>query len=161
MIPDKKIQLQLDAERRFLKGKNYVGYSCALPAQRYVTTSLDYSGLESTVDDPLTLMNSNRLELARLKVGLLATQVAGRQYVHTRVLEAINKDELAIANEIHGLGVGDYETARKLRMDSLRLSRERREEEVSFFRDTSRVDLVDAILEYKSISNRGEILNRM
>ncbi len=164
---EKQIQLKLNAERRYQQGKNYTDYSPA--TQRYVATSPKYmmhpSTLEQSVDDdPLAMMSENRLDLARLKISLLASQIGERRYVHGNCLTGIESDELTCLNEIHKIGVGDYEGVRKIKLEQiLRLQKERRDQETSFFRDdaTIKKDLFEAILEYKKILKTGEILNGM
>ena len=162
MKPSKQLQLQLNAER-YSRRYEYC------PVQEYVTVSPRYvartSALETAVDDPLSLMNENRLYLSRLKIGLLSSQVGMRGYVHEKIVSGIEADELFCSTEAARLeGLRDYDGAARLRLDQLaRLSRERRAAEVDCFRDIARInkDLIDAILEYKSISNRGEIFNSL
>jgi hypothetical protein len=163
MNSDKPLQLQLDAER-YSRG---YGYSNSFPVQRYVTASPKYvakpSGLEGVVDDPLALMSANRLELARLKISMLSSQIEDRQYVNSQCLSGIEQDELTCFNEIHKLA-GDYDSIRRIRLEQLlRLQSEKRGELNSFFRDTVRIqkDLIDAVLDYQGILKRGEVLDQL
>ena len=128
--------------------------------------STKQSGLEKSLDvDPLALMSANKLELGRLKIGLLAGQIAHRKYVHENILDSVEKDELVCSNEIlKREAMHDYEGVQKIRLDQLlRLERERRAEQSDFFKDSAKIsrDLIEAVLEYQSMFKTGEILEQM
>ena len=168
---DKNIRLQLEAgayrRDRYYSGSGYDAVSACVDYGRVCPSySRASSGLECALgDDPLSLMNENRLYLSRLKIGLLSSQIGMRGYVHEKVARGILEDEVVCGNELLRLeGVRDYDGAARLRLDSLaRLSRERRAEEADFFRDTARIqkDLIDAIIEYKGMLKRGEVLEKL
>ena len=171
MEHDKDIQLQLEAGRyrrdRYYSGSGYgvvpggLDYGRACSGHGQVSSSLE----AALSDDPLLLMNENRLYLSRLKIDLIVSQIGMRGYVHEKVARGILEDEVVCGNELLRLeGLRDYDGAARLRLDSLaRLSRERRAEETDFFRDTARIrkDLIDAIIEYKGMLKRGEILEKL
>ena len=58
----------------------------------------------------------------------------------------------------------DYDGAQKINLDHvLRIQREQRAEQSDFFRDTARLnkDLIEAVLEYKSMVKRGEMIEQL
>ena len=158
---DKSVQLEYLATRP----RSY-GYAMG----QYVPATPQYSpkqtGLEKSLDvDPLALMSANKLELGRLKIGLLAGQIAHRKYVHEKILDSVETDELVCSNEIlQREAMQDYDGVQKIRLDQLlRLERERRSEQSDFFKYYAKIskDLIEAVLEYQSMFKTGEILEKM
>ena len=122
------------------------------------------SELEDAIEsDPLALIQSNRRDLARMKISLLAGQVECRRYVHTGNIDSLEKDEMLCRNELLGCEERkEYETAQDIRLNHLlRIEKEKRSAHTEYFRDAARIrsDLIEAILEYKAINQRGELLS--
>ena len=139
-----------------------------VPTSQYVvqaskTEPFAYSPLEQKIDaDPLAIMTASKRELAWLKISLLVYQIQKRGRVHYENMLAVQRDEIACDDEISKLeSMRDWSGVQEVSLNHLlRLERERREERASYFRDTARInkDLIDAVLEYKQILKRGEML---
>ena len=124
------------------------------------------AGLEAALEsDPLAMLNASRVELARAKVALLCSQMDKRGAAHSSNLASIAADELDCRNEQLKLeAMRDYEGTLKIQLDSmLRLRKERRSEVNEYMRDSMRFsrDLVEAVMEYKSVVSRGGVFDQL
>jgi hypothetical protein len=133
--------------------------------QKYIVQS-QTSMLEKAVsDDPVELLTAQNIDLAKAKIDLFTSLVEQRKEIHGRNMYGLQQDELFCRNKISEFNaVGDYDSARRIALTHLlRLHSEKRQEEDSVFRDTSRINkyLIESIMEYRSAAQKGEMLEQL
>jgi hypothetical protein len=135
-----------------------------------IITNPQYEAMASCLDDkveknPLSEIMDEKRELASQRVELLTEQLERRREVHEKIKYSIQYDEMFCRNKVvRQQGARNYEAAEKIELSQLMgLQRELRSENASYIRDTNRLnkDLMDAVIEFKEIVNRGEIFKKI
>ena len=115
---------------------------------------------ESAIDD----IFEDRLGLIRSKLDLILLQLKNRRGINQSILYQIDSDSCRVQSLQHDLGLRAYAmgadrlTLEKLKLD---LERQKRMEQVSYFRDTGMLnkDLKDTLIEYLEEVQKSEFLS--
>jgi len=132
-----------------------------IPQRKANPSTLD----EAVGSDPLSILSENKKELVLSRIVMLASQVYNRRQVREGTLHSIEIDELFCRNQaLQRESMGDYAGALDIELNQLlRLHKERREDQTSYFRDTAMLnkDLIDAVLEYKATIQRKGFFDKL
>ena len=108
----------------------------------------------------------DRLGLVKSKIELILGQISRRKKLSHQVLEEIDRDACYVQSLIFGLAPEQYSISRdrltleRMKMD---LAKQRRMEQVSYFRDTGFMarDLRESLIEYQDESHKGRMMTNM
>ena len=137
-----------------------------LPATyKFPENSLDIAGNSYITGDPLTQIMGEKRELLGSKIEMILSGIEERRDIKSQIMYRIDLDSCDVSNMIFQLPPYrkhnfDKErlTLEKMKQD---LEKQKRMEEVNYFRDLSflQKDLVETVIQYVSEQNKQNILS--
>lgn len=131
---------------------------------KYASKAQEQRTQQGKNDDGLESILSGKKDLLRSKIDLLLVQLGQRKKINQNVLYRIDKDDCHIQDLVFYMGPRRYYITReRINLEKMRfdLYKQRRMEEVSYFRDTALLnnELKDTLLEYQKELQNDSIMS--